>query len=115
MDLGGYFEFPYKGNWDDKEVQWLARMLLGFYYFDKGRITDMANLRPKVAEGLSDLLGRSHPLALQASSDVTYTLLFNGELREAQKRYDEVAYHQEKYVNENDPSRYFTLVYRAQT
>jgi tetratricopeptide (TPR) repeat protein len=113
--LDDYFEVPYKGNWDDKELYWLARMRLGFYYFDKGRMTDMANTRAEVAKGLSDLLGRSHPLALQASSDATYTLLFNGELREARKIYTEVADDQGKVAVGNDPRPYFTLVYLAQT
>ncbi|KAF5657595.1 hypothetical protein FHETE_10354 [Fusarium heterosporum] len=115
LHMHDYFEFPYKRNWDDRLLQWLAHMRLGFYYFDKGRMSDMASLRSEVAKGLSDLMGRSHRLALQASSDATYALLFNGELREAQKIYFKVVKDQKNVVDEHDPSPYYTYVYLAQT
>jgi tetratricopeptide (TPR) repeat protein len=121
LDLDTYFELPYttlnrsyKDNNDDKILQWLALMHLGFYYFDKGRIDEMADVRQDVATGLSELLGRRHPLALQGASDATYTFLFNGQLQKAQRMYAEVAKDQRKVVDEDNPSPFFTEVFQAQ-
>ncbi|KAF4341381.1 hypothetical protein FBEOM_4730 [Fusarium beomiforme] len=121
LHLDDYFEFPYrnltrvfKANGEDKVLQWLALMHLGFYYFDKGRMTEMADVREKVATGLTDLLGRRHPLTLRALSDAAYTFLFNNELRTARRLYKEVADDQHEVVGGDDPSPYFTLVFKAQ-
>ncbi|KAG5657886.1 hypothetical protein KAF25_007919 [Fusarium avenaceum] len=121
LDLDNYFELPYttlnrsyKDNNDDKILQWLTLMHLGFYYFDKGRINEMADVRKDVATGLSELLGRRHPLALQGASDATYTFLFNGQLKKAQRLYAEVAKDQRKVVDEDNPSPFFTEVFQAQ-
>jgi tetratricopeptide (TPR) repeat protein len=121
LNLDNYFELPYttlnrayKDNDDDKILQWLALMHLGFYYFDKGRITEMATVRQDVATGLSALLGRRHPLALQGASDATYTFLFNGQPQKAQRLYAEVANDQRKVVDEDNPSPFFTEVFQAQ-
>lgn len=121
LNLDNYFELPYtnlnksyKDNNDDKILQWLTLMHLGFYYFDKGRINEMADVRQDVATGLSELLGRRHPLALQGASDATYTFLFNGQLQKAQRLYAEVAKDQRKVVDEDNPSPFFTEVFQAQ-
>ncbi|KAJ4122983.1 hypothetical protein NW768_009974 [Fusarium equiseti] len=121
LHLEDYFEMPYKSlhkafrdNSEDKELQWLALMQLGFYYFDKGKIAQMAAVRERVAAGLIELLGRRHPLSLQASSDAAYTFLFNNKLRKARKIYSEVADDQLKVVLESDASPYFTLILKSQ-
>ncbi|KAF5678633.1 hypothetical protein FHETE_1185 [Fusarium heterosporum] len=121
LHLDEYFEVPfnnlnnaYKGAEDDKLLQWLALMHLGFYYFDRGRMTDMAKVRAEVAAGLSELLGRRNPLALKSSADAAYTFLFNSQLRKARELYAQVAQDQLKVVDEDDPNPYFTLVYQAQ-
>ncbi|CCT73958.1 uncharacterized protein FFUJ_09206 [Fusarium fujikuroi IMI 58289] len=121
IHLDDYFECPYrnlarvfKENEEDKELQWLALMHLGFYYYDKGRMTEMAEVRRKVAAGLKDLLGPRHPLALQASADAAYTFLFNNELREAQRLFAELASVQREVGGPDDASSYFTLVFKAQ-
>jgi tetratricopeptide (TPR) repeat protein len=121
LNLDSYFELSYttlnrayKDNDDDKILQWLALMHLGFYYFDKGRMAEMATVRQDVATGLSELLGRRHPLVLQGASDATYTFLFNGQLQKAQRLYAEVANDQRKVVDEDNPNPFFTEVFQAQ-
>ncbi|RMJ01885.1 hypothetical protein CDV36_015591 [Fusarium kuroshium] len=121
LHLNDYFERPYKDlsraykeNSDDKVLQWLALMHLGFYYFDKGKMTEMTQVRQEVAAGLSELLGRCNPLALRARSDAAYTFLFNGDLREAQRLYAEVYDDQRKVLDNDDPSLFFTLIYQGQ-
>ncbi|RFN52133.1 hypothetical protein FIE12Z_3685 [Fusarium flagelliforme] len=121
LHLEDYFEISYKSlhrafrhKSEDKELQWLALMQLGFYYFDKGKMAQMAAVRERVAAGLTDLLGRRHPLALRASSDAAYTFLFNNELRKAQKIYSDVAEDQLSVVLESDASPYFTLILKSQ-
>ncbi|KAM0214072.1 hypothetical protein ACHAQI_003692 [Fusarium lateritium] len=121
LNLNDYFELSYNNlnqtyqdNDDDKILQWLALMHLGFYYFDKGRIAEMADVRQEVATGLSELLGRRHPLALQAASDAVYRFLFNGQLQKAQRLYAQVSDDQRKVVDEDNPSPYFTQVFQAQ-
>ncbi|KAF5606654.1 tetratricopeptide-like helical [Fusarium subglutinans] len=121
IHLDDYFEFPYrklarvfKDYEEDKELQWLALMHLGFYYFDKGRMAEMAEVRRKVAAGLKDLLGPRHPLALRAAADAAYTFLFNNELPKAQRLYAELAYAQREVGGPDDASSYFTLVFKAQ-
>ncbi|KAF5644071.1 hypothetical protein F52700_2639 [Fusarium sp. NRRL 52700] len=121
IHLDDYFEFPYrklamvfKDNEEDKELQWLALMRLGFYYFDKGRMTEMTEVRRKVADGLKDLLGPRHPLALQAASDAAYTFLFNKELPKAQRLYTELAHAQRAVGGPDDARSYFSLVFKAQ-
>ncbi|KAL2681115.1 hypothetical protein Neosp_008718 [[Neocosmospora] mangrovei] len=63
LHLDDYFECPYRDltrvyreKSDDEVLQWLALMHLGFYYFDKGKMTEMAQVRHRVAAGLSELL-----------------------------------------------------------
>ncbi|KAF4955751.1 hypothetical protein FGADI_4322 [Fusarium gaditjirri] len=121
IHLDDYFEFPYrnlarafKDSQEDKELQWLALMHLGFYYYDKGRMTEMAEVRREVAAGLKDLLGPRHPLALRAAADAAYTFLFNNELRKAQRLYAELAKAQREVGGPDDASSYFMLVYKAQ-
>ncbi|KAF9781020.1 hypothetical protein IL306_014813, partial [Fusarium sp. DS 682] len=121
LHLDDYFELPYrnlsrvfKDDEEDRVLQWLALMHLGFYYFDKGRMTEMADVREKVATGLTELLGRRNPLTLRAASDAAYTFLFNNELKKARKLYAQVADDQREVVGEDDPSPYFTLVYKSQ-
>ncbi|KAF5557571.1 hypothetical protein FPHYL_7658 [Fusarium phyllophilum] len=95
IHLDDYFEFPYrnlarvfKDSEEDKELQWLALMHLGLYYYDKGRMTEMAEVRRRVAAGLKDLLGPRHPLALPNA--------------------------QREVGDPDDASSYFTLVFKAQ-
>ncbi|KAG5772428.1 hypothetical protein H9Q69_000467 [Fusarium xylarioides] len=121
IHLDDYFEFPYrnlarvfKDSEEDKELQWLALMHLGFYYYDKGRMTEMAEVRRRVAAGLKDLLGPRHPLALRAAADAAYTFLFNGGLRKAQRLYAELANAQREVRGPDDASSYRTLVFKAQ-
>ncbi|KAF4975552.1 hypothetical protein FZEAL_7667 [Fusarium zealandicum] len=121
LHLEGYFERPYsdlsrryRDGSDDKILQWLCLRHLGYYYFDKGKITEMAKVRAEVAAGLSDLLGPRHPLSLEARSDAAYTYLFNGKLRKAQELYAGVVDDQRKVTGDDNPGQYFTLVYQAQ-
>jgi tetratricopeptide (TPR) repeat protein len=121
LHLDDYFETPYKNlsrefeeNQGDKVLQWMALIQLGFYYFDKGRMTEMADVRKNVATGLTQLLGRRNPLTLRALSDAAYTFLFNNELHKARRLYAGVAADQREVVGESDPSPYFTLVYQSQ-
>ncbi|KAF5007691.1 hypothetical protein FDECE_5991 [Fusarium decemcellulare] len=74
----------------------------------------MKKLRKEVSAGLSNLLGPDHPLALEAQPEAAYSLLFNGDLREAHKQYAELFKRQRKVGGDKDPSPYFTLVFRAQ-
>jgi hypothetical protein len=98
LNLDGFFELPYKDlsrtfkdNKNDMVLRCLALMRLGSYYFDKGRMTEMANIRQEVATGLSELLGQRHPLTLQAASDAVYIFLFNQQPAKAQSLHAEVA------------------------
>ncbi|KAF4472625.1 hypothetical protein FALBO_492 [Fusarium albosuccineum] len=121
LHLNEFFERPYtdlsriyKEKSDDNVLQWLALMHLGFYYFDKGRMTEMTRVRMEVSAGLCELLGRRHPLALRARSDAAYTFLFNGRLLKARQLYEDVVKDQRKVTDDEDPSPFFTLVYQAQ-
>ncbi|KAF4461403.1 hypothetical protein FALBO_11805 [Fusarium albosuccineum] len=121
IHLGDYFKLPYsdlaqtyKQKDDNKALQWLALMRLGFYYFDRGRMGEMDKVRKEVSTSFSNLLDPGHPLALQARSDAAYSLLFNGDHRKALKEYADSFEHSQSAVGNKDPSPYFTLVFRAQ-
>ncbi|RBR25208.1 uncharacterized protein FIESC28_01943 [Fusarium coffeatum] len=121
LHLEDYFGMSYRSlhrifrdNDGDKVLRWLALMQLGFYYFDRGRVAEMADVRERVATGLTELLGRRHPLTLRASSDAAYIFLFINKLRKAQRIYADVAHDQLSVVLESDPIPYFTLILKSQ-
>ena len=119
LTLEAYFEWPYtklnheyKESNSDKQLQWLALMQLGFYYFDTGQISKMGKVRDDVADGLSSFLGPLNPLSLKARSDAAYAPLFKGEIRKAHTIYFEVA-EDWRRVDPEDKELFFTLVYQG--
>lgn len=122
LNLNDYFEAPYKAlnevyksrEEDDRTLPWLPLIQLGFYYFDSGRINEMQTIRTYIAHGLSDVLGKKHPLALRARSEAAFGLLSKGRLAEARTIWASVAADQREVMPEGDRTElYRTLFYQG--
>ncbi|KAM0817843.1 putative NACHT domain-containing protein [Seiridium cardinale] len=74
----------------DKELEWLALRQLSNYLFAiaKGSLT--YEIRQQVREGLVNLLGSEHPLALKARLDAAYICFAVNEMRMALNLYTEL-------------------------
>ncbi|KAK2603415.1 hypothetical protein QQS21_004365 [Conoideocrella luteorostrata] len=121
LNLDQFFETPYqKLNQEysessrDKVLQWLPLIRLGLFFFDVGKISKMDKIRSTVADGLSDLLGPRHPLALKARSEAAYASLYGGDIPRARQTYIEVAEDQRAVdPDSKQGDLFFTLVYQG--
>ncbi|KAL8295704.1 hypothetical protein RB601_000869 [Gaeumannomyces tritici] len=123
LGLEDFFVMPYRDLADayrerqekDKVLQWLALRQLGFWYFFNAVVDKMADVRERVAKGLTEILGAEHPLTLRARSEVAFAYISLDEFEKAYAAYSEVAEVQRRVLHgDNRRELYTTLMHRGQ-
>ncbi|KAK3380561.1 hypothetical protein B0T24DRAFT_197059 [Lasiosphaeria ovina] len=123
LGLDGYFSQPYTAlsesyrdaGAEDKVLQWLALMRLGRYYVDKGANDDAAKIRMLVRDGLIAVLGTNHPLSLQARTDFTLSLTFDGRYEEAYAEFKTIVAIEDENYGTRSRELYRTLLALGET
>lgn len=114
--LEDYFVKPYRtvsnifrDDGGDKTLPYLCLFQLGEFFNISGRIEEAFEVKKQVAEGLVDLLGEKHPLALKAESAYALEYLGQGRFREAEEAFGHLAEIQREVLGTDQPDYYQSL------
>lgn len=121
--LRAFFSEPYskisgaycEEQGQDKVLQWLVLMRLGYYYLNAGEMPACVSVRERAAQGLLDLLGLRNPLTLMARADMAYGYINQGRMKIAHDIYAEVVELQRQVIGTRDPEYFRTMLYKGQT
>ncbi|KAL2064379.1 hypothetical protein VTL71DRAFT_4873 [Oculimacula yallundae] len=116
VPLGDYFEGPYRTVADsfyesggDKTLPFITLFQLGEYFNLAVRIQEAFQVKQTVAEGLVNLLGERHPLALKAESAFALEYLGQRKFLEAEATFGRLAKIQREVIGTDRPDCFQSL------
>ncbi|KAF4625583.1 hypothetical protein G7Y89_g12582 [Cudoniella acicularis] len=113
LDINDFFRGPYESlsKWyaekgSDKTLKWLCLFRLGEWYMVIMDSDNAIKTRLEVMEGLEELLGKEHPLALRAASAYAKACLINRDLQPVVKILTTTSEIQLRVVGDGKPDAY---------
>ena len=120
LHIDRYFSGPYRElsmfygeDGGDKVLPYLPLYRLGEFYLMAANPESAYKVKKVVADGLTEVLGKRHPLTLRAMSTLALDSIITSRMRDAEKTYSEISQLQLEVVGEDHPDGYESLLYVA--
>jgi hypothetical protein len=120
INLGDFFAAPYrtlsnfyKSDGNDKTLTWLCVYRVGDFYSVLTDADLAFKARKEVVDGLTDLLGKNHPLTLRATSKLAIHYMLSGDMDKAAEVYLETSDMQLVVVGPDKPDSFESLHFAA--
>jgi tetratricopeptide (TPR) repeat protein len=120
LHIDRYYSWPYRElsmfyreDSGDKVLPYLPLYRLGEFYLMAADPESAYKVKKVVADGLTEVLEKRHPLTLRAVSTLALDSIITGCMRDAEKTYSEISQIQLEVVGEDRSDGYESLLYVA--